>query len=250
MPSKIARALCTLLFASAVPASASAQTFESGTARSAESGMAYECLHVALLDSSGQVMDHTVTDSAGQFVFQVPRPTAYRVEFIVAHWEPLFGPLDTLKEGDFRERAYALDFKTRIEPDTDATAPGWRGDRRRWKLPAGYRRKQAGDSGWTSHEAAMPYPSIDYPDKFAFTDVEGSIVGRFVVDSTGSTRSGSWHTLASTHREFEANVLKTIPTWRWKPARNHGQPVCELAFDLITFGRDNRDNRTVWFGAR
>ena len=249
MSSKLARALCNLFVAAAVPACLQAQTFESGTARDVY-GTPYECLHVALLDSSGKVIDHAVTDSAGQFAFQVPRPGVYRVEFIVDHWEPLLGLVDTLKAGDFRERGYALDFKTSIKPDTDATAPGWRGDRRRWKLPAGYRGKRQSDSGWTSREAAMPYPSIYYPDKFAFTDVEGSIVGQFIVDSTGSTRRESWRTLSSTHNEFEANVLKTIPAWRWKPARNQGQPVCELTFDLITFGRDNRDNRTVWFGTR
>ena len=239
-----------LLLAAAIPASLSAQSFEAGRVRDAERGTPYECLHVALLDSTGQAIDHTVTDSAGQFLFQTPRPGVYRVKFVVAHWEPLFGLVDTLREGDLKERDYALDFKTKIEPDTDATEPRWRGDRRLWKLPAGYRRKQVSDSGWTTHDALQPYALIHYPDGFGISDVEGSLVGQFIVDSTGETRRGSWHTIASTHREFEKTVVKTIPKWRWRPARIHEQSVCELVFDLFRFGRDVTDTRTVWLETR
>jgi len=249
MSSKVARVLLSLLVASVIPASLPAQTFESGTARDVY-GTPYECLHVALLDSSGKPIDHTVTDSAGQFAFQVPRPAAYRVKFIVDHWEPLFGPVDTLKEGDFRERGYALDFKTAIERDSDA-APEVRGDRRRYKLPDGYRLKWAGDSGWTRRDAIPPsLSSVHYPDGQAFSDAEGSIVGQFIIDTTGRARPESWHTMASTHPEFEKIVVKAIPKWRWKPAEMHGQPVCELALDLIGFGRDARGGREIWFGTR
>ena len=248
MSLRLARVLCALFVA--IPATLSAQSFESGTARDGERGTPYECLHVALLDSSGKPIDHTVTDSAGQFVFQIPRPGVYRVKFIVQHWESLFGPVDTLKEGDFRERGYALDFKTKIERDTDATDPRWRGDRRLWKLPAGYRRKQESDSGWTNHDVVLPYASIHYPDGFGISDVEGSLVGQFIIDSTGNTRRESWRTIASTHPEFEKGVVKSIPKWRWKPAQNHGQPVCDLVFDLMRFGRDDRGGRTVWLETR
>jgi hypothetical protein len=248
MSVKLACMLCTLLVA--VPATLPAQSFESGTARDGARGTPYECLHVALLDSTGRAIDHTVTDSAGQFLFQVPRPGVYRVKFAVFSWEPLFGPVDTLKEGEFKERGYALDFKTSIEPDTDATEPRWRGDRRLWKLPAGYRRKQPADSGWTSRDDLPPLPHVYYPDGLGMSDTEGSLVGQFIVDSTGETRRGSWHTIASTNREFEKNVVKTIPKWRWQPARIRGQPVCELTFDLYRFGRDARGGRTVWMETR
>lgn len=248
MSSKLSRALCTLVITSAVPASLSAQTFESGTSRDAH-GAPYECLHVALLDSSGKPIDHAVTDSAGQFVFQVPRPAVYRVKFVVDHWMQLFGPLDTLKEGDFRERGYALDFKTAIERDSDA-APEVRGDRRRYKLPDGYRLKQTSDSGWTSRDALPPLTTVHYPDEFSYVDTEGGIVGQFIVDTTGKARRESWRTLASTHREFEKIVVKAIPKWRWKPAQMHGQPVCELTLDLIRFGRDSRGGRSIWYGTR
>jgi len=250
MSSTLARTLCTLLVTAAIPSPLSAQTFESGRARDAERGAPYECLHVVLLDSAGQAIDHTVTDSAGQFLFQVPRPGVYRVKFAVAHWEPLFGPVDTLKEGDFRERGYALDFKTKIEPDTEATEPRWRGDRRLWKLPAGYRRKQVSDSGWISHDVVLPYPPVHYPDGFGISDVEGSLVGQFIIDSTGETRRDSWRTIASTHREFEKGIVKNLTKWRWKPARNRGQAVCELVIDLTRFGRNARDTRTVWLETR
>jgi hypothetical protein len=248
MSSKLVQALCALVIGSVIPGSLSAQTFESGTARDAY-GTPYECLHVALLDSSGKAIDHTVTDSAGQFVFQVPRPAVYRVKFVVEHWMPLVGPLDTLKQADFRERGYALDFKTAIERDSDA-GPEVRGDRRRYKLPDGYRLRWAGDSGWTRRDALPPFTTVHYPDAFAYIDTEGSIVGKFIIDTSGKVRRESWRTMASTHREFESIVMKAIPKWRWKPAQNHGQPVCELTLDLIRFGRDSRGGRAVWYGNR
>ena len=92
-------------------------------------------------------------------------------------------------------------FKTAIERDSDA-APEVRGDRRRNKLPDGYRLKQTSDSGWTSRDALPPLTTVHYPDEFSYVDTEGGIVGQFIVDTTGKARRESWRTLASTHREF------------------------------------------------
>ena len=53
--------------ASLVPAHLSAQLVEAGIARDAKRGTPLECLHVALLDSKGRAVGHTVTDATGQF---------------------------------------------------------------------------------------------------------------------------------------------------------------------------------------
>jgi len=247
MSSKLARALCNLLVAAAVPASLNAQTFESGTARDAAGGTTYECLHVALLDSSGKAIDHTVTDSAGQFVFQMARPGVYRVKFIVNHWEPLFGPVDTLKEGDFRERSYALDFKTALVPDSvvDSTYPKWRATP--YTLPIGYVREERSDSAWTSHQAIPTSHGIWWPDGNLFSSgVEGSVIGRFIVDSTGRVQRSSWRPLGATRREFENSVVKSLPRLRWKPALNRGQPVCEMALEFVRFSHEDGSRHIIY----
>ena len=104
--------------ASTVPASLSAQLVEAGVARDAKRGTPLECLHVALLDSTGRAIEHTVTDSIGQFLLEAPRPGRYRVQFVIYRWEPLVGPVDTLAEGAFKHRVYPLAFANMLIADT------------------------------------------------------------------------------------------------------------------------------------
>jgi hypothetical protein len=247
MSSTLARTFYTLLIATAVPASLSAQPVEAGVARDVKHDTPYECLHVALLDSSGKAVAHTVTDSAGQFFLEAPRPGAYRVQFTVFHWEPLVGPVDTLAEADFRQRAYPLAFENMLV--ADSAYLGHRDvkkeDRQRYTRLYGLLREQEGDSGWRSREPIPKRMDLRYPDALRRSGIEGGVVGQFIVDSTGTTRPNSWHAIAVTHPDFEKAVVKSIPDWRWKPARNRGSAVCELTFDFISFSRDGNLGRIV-----
>ena len=87
---------------------ADAQPVMAGVARDANLGKPLQCLHVALIDSTGRSVVHAVTDSAGEFTLEAPRPGPYSVQFIVQGWERLGGPVDTLTESDFRQRVYPL----------------------------------------------------------------------------------------------------------------------------------------------
>ena len=91
---------------------------EAGVARDVKLGTPLECLHVALLDSTGYPIAHTVTDSSGQFLLEAPRPGAYRVQFLIHRWEPLVGPVDTLAEGSFKQRIYPLSFTSMLVHDS------------------------------------------------------------------------------------------------------------------------------------
>ena len=98
----------------------SAQLVEAGVARDAKLGTPLDCLHVALLDSAGRAIQHTVTDSSGQFMLEAPRPGRYRVQFLIYRWEPLVGPVDTLAEGAFKHRVYPLTFANMLVADTSS----------------------------------------------------------------------------------------------------------------------------------
>jgi len=168
-----------VLLASLVPTSLSAQIVEAGIVRDAVRGAPYECLHVALLDSAGKAIAHTVTDSAGRFLLEAPRPGAYRVQFNVFLWEPLAGPVDTLKEGDSRQRAYPLAFRNMLAPDSTALPrrPDGQSDgqeyRRRYQVLQAYAREQESDSGWRSR-SAIPRPiNLRYPDWLRRSGVDG-----------------------------------------------------------------------------
>jgi len=114
-------------------------------------------------------------------------------------------------------------------------------------------RAQESDSGWRSREAIPRPAGLLYPANLRQSGIAGSVVGQFIVDSTGRTRRESWHSIAVTHPDFETAVVKSIPEWRWKPARLHGKPVCELTFDLIQFylEGDRDDNiARIWLQTR
>jgi len=234
MTSTFLRALGALLVTVVVPTSLAAQMVEAGVARDAARGTPYECLHVALLDSTGKAIEHTVTDSAGRFLLEAPRPGVYRVEFIIVAAEPLAGPVDTIKEGDFRQRAYPLTFRRLLTDDTTA-GPEYQEQWRRDSTLARALYALESDSGWRSRRAVPAPTGPRYPEKLKSSGVGGSVTSLFIVDSTGKTRPDSWHLIAATHPDFEKAVVKSLPNWRWKPALNHGQPVCQLGFDFIKF---------------
>jgi hypothetical protein len=246
MSSTLTRALCALLIAAVVPPSISAQMVEAGIARDVARGTPYECLHVALLDSAGKAIAHTVTDSAGRFLLEAPRPGVYRVQFDVFHWEPLVVPVDTLREGVFKQRAYPLAFSNMRVPDSAFGGPEVHGFQERYKLFDKYLRDQESDSGWRSRQALPGKIRLHFQEGMPAPLGESNVVGRFIVDSTGKARGETWYAIAAPRPDFERLVANSIPEWRWKPARNRGQPVCELAFDVIHFFRDAH-GQAVWF---
>src|SRR5262245_23472299 len=95
---------------------------ESGIAHDAKSGAPLRCLHITLVDSTDRAVAHTVTDSTGTFVLVAPSAGVYRVGFEIFGWERLVGPVDTLRDGELRERAYPLTFA--VELHGDSLAPG------------------------------------------------------------------------------------------------------------------------------
>ena len=244
------RVICFLgVILSVATPPASAQIVEAGVARDATLGTPLECLHVALIDSAGSPLAHTVTDAAGQFQLEAPRPGVYRVQFLIYGWEPLVGPLDTLVQGSWKEKAYPLSFSERVKlPGEVATrAPSSPQDNReRYQKLNVILRNGESDSTWRSREAIhLSDHAIRYPDRRLGTNDTGVVLARFIVDSTGRARPNSWRTLAATHRDFVDAVSRTMPKTRWTPARLAGRPVCELVMDYTRFYRDGSGHQIV-----
>jgi hypothetical protein len=244
----VARLGATILVCLA-PARLSAQLVEAGIARDAKLGTPLACLHVALLDSAGSAIQHTVTDSSGQFMLEAPRPGRYRVQFVIYRWEPLVGPVDTLAEGAFKHRVYPLTFANMLVADTSSVrqqGAATKGDARdRIQQLDDYLRRDESWAGWQSRRAMQFSSGLRYPDSLFMRTVGGSVLARFIVDPTGRARPGSWVTLYASHPQFEEAVKSTLPYARWMPAQNAGTPVCELVLDYTRFYTEHAEGNIV-----
>jgi hypothetical protein len=233
------------------PAVASAQIVEEGIARDGKLGTPLECLHVALLDSSGQAIAHTVTDSEGRFLLEAARPGVYRLRFSMFAWEPLVAPPDTLTEGAFKQRAYPLEFVNMLVADTayirlaEGQTPG--AMREKYRHVDSLMRSGESDSGWRSRRPLPTPMELTYPTKQRREGVTGSVLARFIVDSTGRAREESLQTLYASHPDFEAEIRSSLPRSRWLPARIGGKPVCEMTMDFSRFFLEGSIARIVLY---
>jgi hypothetical protein len=197
---------------------------ESGVARDAQSGAPLRCLHVMLVDSTDRAVAHTVTDSAGTFVVVAPTTGVYRVGFEIFGWERLVGPVDTLHDGELRERAYPLAFTVALHGDS--LTPG--GD-----LIAALRHRES--DAWHSANVATPDAASRYPKRMALMRLSGDVVAQYVVNEQGRVPGDSWRPLTFTNEEFLTALRAHLPTMRYQPARLSGHPVCELVRNRVAF---------------
>ena len=197
---------------------------ESGVARDAQSGAPLRCLHVILVDTADRAVAHTVTDSAGTFVVVAPTAGIYRVGFEIFGWERLVGPVDTLHDGELRERAYPLTFA--VELHGDSLTPG--GD-----LIAALRHRESG--AWHSASVATPDAAIRYPKRMALMRLSGDVVAQYVVNEQGRVPGDSWRPLTFTNEDFLTALRAHLPTMRYQAARLAGHPVCELVRNRVSF---------------
>jgi hypothetical protein len=219
-----AAALLALIAFLVLPAPAWAQQpAEAGLARDAATKAPLECLHVALVDSADHALAHAVTDSAGMFVLVTPGPGAYRVRFELFGWERLVGPLDTLANGEMKEREYPLAFDQALVNDGLAPAKWLEALRKR------------DDGAWRSASALTPDAPLRYPRSMIAAAASGSVLAQYVVGERGTVRSASWRPLAFTHPEFLAAMRAAVPTLRYQPARIDGHPVCSLVRNHVSF---------------
>jgi hypothetical protein len=220
---------------------ASAQPTMAGIARDANLGTPLQCLHVAMIDSAGKAVAHTVTDSAGEFMLEAQRSGVYRIEFIIAGWEHLSSLTDTLKESDFHQREYPLAFTKMIGVDSVlGLMPRMRRDElspeERARMEADRRREAEG--AWASVRAVPMQSGLRYPNRLREKGIGGYVLAQFVVDSTGTARPETWQLVHATHADFESVRRNSLAAQRWTPARNGDRHVCELVRDYTRFFTD------------
>ena len=163
---------------------ATAQT-EAGIARDPSTHAPLACLHVSLVDSAGSVVGHTVTDSLGQFALDAPRAGLYRARFETWGWAPLDGPLDTLSDADFKQRAYPVAFTDVIRTVPLDSLPHkiipWKKRHDRATFDSVYAtprrlseeaRRREESTGWKSRRLESQYLHLRYPEPLRLARAE------------------------------------------------------------------------------
>jgi hypothetical protein len=219
---RFARALASLALLT-VPASVAAQPpAMSGVVHHAVSGKPIECLHVALADSLGRTVSHTVTDAQGTFVVVAPDTGTFRVRFIVGGLAPMQGPLLHLTPGLMTEQEYPVSFDhliagelesspRRIEPTVDLGE--WRSAiPHRPSLGRGARPATSGEGAYATTRATS----------------QSRVAAELIIDADGSPRGSSWRTIASSNPALITGARSYFLRQRFEPARIGEQPVCEL----------------------
>lgn len=246
----------TLALALCWPAHLVAQ-IEGGIARDAKSGTPLECLHVALVDSTNRAIAHTVTDATGQFQLEAPHPGLYRVRFEIYGWESLMGPLDTLAEGDFKQRRYPLDFtgvllpknlprRTVLDSAESVRAEHDRQEREAYKRFYSELYSRDDSAAWTSRGMLPTKVRLHYPPELFKRGLQGYVVAQVIIDSTGKARTETWQPIRVAHRDFEKVVRSVLDSMQWRPARLAGRPSCELTRSVVEFSLDFSSPSVKW----
>ncbi len=74
-----------------------------------------------------------------------------------------------------------------------------------------------------------------YPDRLRTSGLQGRVLVRFVVDTTGRVESGSLSIISSEHELFTRAVQEALPRMRFRPARAAGRSVRSMAEQEYVF---------------
>lgn len=96
------------------------------------------------------------------------------------------------------------------------------------------------DSVFTELEVDTPVrltssAAPDYPPALLKQNVEGKVVARWVIDTTGRADTASFELIQATRPEFAAAVKAVLPRMKFVPARIGNTPVRQMVEQSIAF---------------
>ena len=211
------RALAAVIMAALFGLRALAQSPElTGQARAAADKHVLSCIRVVLEDSAGHDVASSRTDDRGLFAIGAPGAGVYRLRFELPQADPVFGPVDTLRDGASVERVYDLPFSLLLTRE----GPAWRRGPGRLAPKPGFH---------------MPL----YPMRLRMAGVEGSAVAEYVVDTTGQVVVSSITLFSQTNPDFGRAVTTALPAARFEPEREQGVAVCQRLLSAFVFTLSN-----------
>jgi TonB family protein len=186
-----------------------AQQAVGGLALDARTGTPLRCLEVALQDTAGHTLAHTRTAVDGTFRFDSSSGGLQQLEF--GAWRHLPVKAAVLQVG-------AAGQLPRYQLLFDA-APG---------VPPVL---------WPDTTDSPPGPPVKFvpprtPTHLMMRGIGGSVLVRYVVDSTGRVDRSTIEVLESTGKEWTRTVVDYLRANQFAPARRAGRAVCALEYQV------------------
>jgi hypothetical protein len=222
----------------AFPSDPHAPIFE-GRAVDADTRKPLGCAQVALEDSAQNEVTHSRTTEFGTFVLNAPRAGTYRVRVETPGWAPVYGPSERAAPDADMQHEYVVHFSEQMLSFHNPRGTGDIEHARPTALSmippdAGSRSRKKADapivSGVTlGGSEAMPILGI------VGRAPAGTAWMQFVVDSSGHVAPASITLPGDTVATRLTSVTSMLPRVRFSPARENGQPVCELVRMQVNF---------------
>jgi len=203
-----------------IAAPLSAQGYIGGYALDSATNTPLPCLQVALVDTSGRVVERQLTTGDGLFQLDAPPKGTYRLRFFAWSHDTLFGPAEQLEPTIERTRRYVLT----LRPDARLAT----------RTPAALATRMAADSAADAPPRPPRNPRsapLRYPQDLRENGVQGEVIVHYVVDSTGRVIPPTMQIARSTHHGFTDAVRPYLRSVQYEPARLDHRPVCALMRD-------------------
>jgi protein TonB len=78
-------------------------------------------------------------------------------------------------------------------------------------------------------------PAPSYPKVFQEAGISGVVDLQYVIDTLGRVEPGSVKVLSTTHEPFADAAIKAIRESKFRPGRQHGEPIRQLVQQRIRF---------------
>jgi len=75
----------------------------------------------------------------------------------------------------------------------------------------------------------------EYPERLLLQRVEGAVLARFIVDSTGRAEPASFLAVQTSDTAFTSAVRRALPRMKFSPAKLRGAPVAQVVVQQFTF---------------
>jgi hypothetical protein len=214
-----------------------------GRAVDADTKAPLACTRVALQDSAQNIVSRDRTGAEGVFMLQAPRPGTYQVRAETRGWSPAYGPAQVGKADEEKQTEYLIRFTEQLLMSRDMES----------EL----------EHAQPISVIAVPVPASTVPKRGATKTaapsvpiIQGVTLGgsstlpilgivsrvppatmwiQFVVDSTGHVNPASIMVPTTASADAKAAIDAMLTRVRFSPAREAGQPVCELQRMQVSF---------------